>query len=130
MIMTLIRLLLYSQIYISFANVSPSNADQYRIAYHVLCNGDRLVKLSSNIMKGETEAYPDYVEIIDPDREAQHHEARFLSRICANENFKDQLKEYPLLPSLQHGYLMFDLNERINMYDLYNQAQPVIEKIY
>ena len=133
--MTLFPLLLYPQIYLFFLGVSPSIGEQYRIAYHVVCDGDRLINLSYNLMKGQTEAYPNYLKILETDQVTQHREARFLTRICADENFKDQLRKYPFLPSLQHGYVMVELSGSQqpfgthNFYDYAKKVMTVLHKL-
>jgi hypothetical protein len=124
--MNLFRLLLYTQLYLFFLNVSPSIGDQYRIAYHVVCDGDRLIKLSYNLMIGEAEAYPNYLEIRETDQATQHREARFLTKVCSDEHFKHQLRKYPFLPSLQHGYVMVELSGSEQPFDTHNLVQPVI----
>ena len=35
----------------------------YKIVYRILCDDDRLVSLSYNLMDGQTEVFPKYIEI-------------------------------------------------------------------
>jgi hypothetical protein len=75
-------------------------------------------------MNGETEVYPNYLEM-EGDSE-QGHETQFLKGICANKDFKTQLMGYPLLPSLQHGYVMLGLRGASQSSNALSFSNPVI----
>ena len=80
--------------------------DGFKIAYHVICDGDKLVSLSYNLMNGETEIYPRYIHLDEDEASNMEQEASFLDGICSDEGFKGRLMGYPMSPSLQHGYVM------------------------
>ena len=105
--MTFKCFLLYLQLCGLIFTLAKSDESGLKIAYHIVCDDDQLASLSYNLMNGEAEVYPNYLEI-EGDTELSHH-TRFLKGICANKDFKTQLVGYPLLPSLQHGYVVLEL---------------------
>ena len=105
--MTLKCLLWCAQICGLLFTLAKSDESGFKIAYHIVCDDDHLVSLSYNLVNGETEVYPNYLEI-EGDT-ALGHDTRFFKGICANKDFKTQLVGYPMLPSLQHGYAMLGL---------------------
>ena len=78
-------------------------------------------------MDSETEVYSNSIEMEGrEDESSDDREARLLKGICANGDFKEQLTEYPLIPTLQHGYVMIGLGEpRGESVDSYGMANPV-----
>ena len=124
--MPLKRVLFYSQICLLLLNVANTTGKEFKIAYHVVCDGDYLVNLSYNLMNGESEVYPNYLEMEDNSHLDQDQEARLLKGICTNEDFKDQLMGYPLLPSLQHGYVVVGLGGNGQSPNSFNIENPVI----
>ena len=108
-----------------FSSVKAQNSG-LRIAYHVICDGDNLINLSYNLMDSETDIYSNSIEMEGHEDESNDdREARLLKGICANGDFKDQMTEYPLMPTLQHGYVMIGLGESRQSPESQGMANPV-----
>ena len=125
--MTIRLFVLFLQVCVLVLNTGKAQGSGLRIAYHVICDGDNLINLSYNLMDSETEVYSNSIEMEGrEDESSDDREARLLKGICANGHFKEQLTEYPLIPTLQHGYVMIGLGEpRGESVDSYGMANPV-----
>ena len=114
------------QIFVLLLNSEKAYGSGLRIAYHVICDGDNLINLSYNLMDSETEIYSNSIEMEGHEDESNDdREARLLKGICANGDFKEQMTEYPLMPTLQHGYVMIGLGESRQSPEPYGMANPV-----
>ena len=82
--MTFKCFLLYLQLCGLIFTLVKSDESGIKIAYHIVCDDDHLASLSYNLMNGEGEVYPNYLEI-EGDTE-QGHDTRFLKGICANKD--------------------------------------------
>ena len=124
--MTIRLFVLCLQIFVLLINSEKAYGSGLRIAYHVICDGDNLINLSYNLMDSETEIYSNSIEMEGHEDESNDdREARLLKGICANGDFKDQMTEYPLMPTLQHGYVMIGLGESRQSPESQGMANPV-----
>merc|ERR1712018_7369 len=126
--MNLKCLLLCAQLFVLAFTLAKGNENEFKVAYHVVCDEDHVVSLSYNLINGETEVYPHYLEMEDVAEADMGLEAHFFQGICANEGFKNQLTGYPLLPSLKHGYLMLGLKEDRQSSNPFPFSNPMIRK--
>lgn len=124
--MTIRLFVLCLQVFVLLLNSEKAYGSGLRIAYHVICDGDNLINLSYNLMDSETEIYSNSIEMEGHEDESNDdREARLLKGICANGDFKEQMTEYPLMPTLQHGYVMIGLGESRQSPEPYGMANPV-----
>ena len=124
--MTIRLFVLCLQVFVLLLNSEKAYGSGLRIAYHVICDGDSLINLSYNLMDSETEIYSNSIEMEGHEDESNDdREARLLKGICANGDFKEQMTEYPLMPTLQHGYVMIGLGESRQSPEPYGMANPV-----
>ena len=124
--MTIRLFVLCMQVFVLLLNSEKAYGSGLRIAYHVICDGDNLINLSYNLMDSETEIYSNSIEMEGHEDESNDdREARLLKGICANGDFKEQMTEYPLMPTLQHGYVMIGLGESRQSPEPYGMANPV-----
>jgi len=127
--MTIRLFVLCLQVFVLLLNSEKAFGSGLRIAYHVICDGDNLINLSYNLMDSETEIYSNSIEMEGHEDESNDdREARLLKGICANGDFKEQMTEYPLMPTLQHGYVMIGLGESRQSSEPYGMANPMIRK--
>ena len=124
--MTIRLFVLCLQVFVLLLNSEKAYSSGLRIAYHVICDGDNLINLSYNLMDSDTEIYSNSIEMEGHEDESNDdREARLLKGICANGDFKEQLTEYPLIPTLQHGYVMIGLGESSQSPESHGMANPV-----
>ena len=94
-------------------NLSPCVANQYNIAYYIVCEGDRLIKVSNHLIDtermvdiGNLDSYQNTLGMAEAEQQLTPPYEKFLTSICTDDSFKDRLMKHPLLPGIRHGYVM------------------------
>ena len=103
--MTIKTLILLFQVCVLLLSPKKALGSNLRITYHVICDDDNLISVSYRLMDSETEIFSDSIDIGEDDG----IDSSIVKSMCTNPHFRKEFSDYPLIPTLQHGYVTISL---------------------